>query len=117
MSEYDSNLIKVVNPEKFSDLLKDIKEQPYMFLPTVSIRSLKAYLWGYEMAQKHYGIPPTIEQKEFNDFLKWVREKFEVKSTQGWDKIIEFHSQDERAALDLFFKLYDEWRSLKEPKV
>ncbi|MDJ0727309.1 MAG: hypothetical protein QNJ38_19590 [Prochloraceae cyanobacterium] len=117
MNIYDPNKIETIEPQNFSSLLNEIKKRPLLFLPKYSIWSFKSFLHGYEWATKQNNIDFSKEQKELNDFAEWIKEKFEVKSNQGGAKIIEFQAFDERAALDLFFELYQEWRRLKEPKV
>jgi hypothetical protein len=55
------------------------------------------------------GIPLTKQELKFAGFPDWIQKRFGIDSTQSWSKIIIFYSEDERAALDKFFELWDEF--------
>jgi hypothetical protein len=92
-------------------LLNDIKARPGMFLGNVSIVRLRSFLDGYRSARADLGLPLTEQEKAFNEFQAWIQQRFKITSSQGWDRIILFHSTDERSALDLFFELFDHFQS------
>jgi Trp operon repressor len=100
------------------DLLQKIKKRPAMYLGRHSIFSLQAYLDGYYYARRELGVPLTKQESEFQEFLKWIRERFKVETGQLWASILLFHSADERSAVDRFFNLFEEFlnreKSLKE---
>jgi Trp operon repressor len=100
------------------DLLQKIKKRPAMYLGRHSIFSLQAYLDGYYYARRELGVPLTEQESEFQEFLKWIRERFNVETGQLWSSILLFHSTDERSAIDRFFNLFEEFinreKSFKE---
>jgi hypothetical protein len=107
-----------INEARFSpqseylySLLKDIRARPGMFLGNVSIVRLRSFLDGYRSARADLGLPLTEQEKAFNEFQAWIQQRFKITSNQGWDRIILFYSTDERAALDSFFELFDQFQS------
>ncbi|MEH2436545.1 MAG: hypothetical protein V7K25_20260 [Nostoc sp.] len=97
---YDYNL---------SELLGRIKKSPGMFLGTASITKFDMYLRGYILAKRELGLALTNQEREFEGFQSWVKEKYEINSGQSWAKIILFYSIDEYEALQKFFELYEEY--------
>ncbi|HBL12106.1 MAG TPA: hypothetical protein DD379_11995 [Cyanobacteria bacterium UBA11162] len=95
----------------FYDLLQKIKKRPSMYLGRHSIFSFLAFWCGYKIAQHQLGIHPTAQEQEFEEFLKWIRERYEVHTSQSWASIILFYSEDEKTALDRFFELFEEFLS------
>ncbi len=91
------------------DLLQKIKKRPAMYLGKHSIFNLQAFLDGYYFARRELGIPLTEQESEFQKFLQWIREKFQVETGQLWASIILFNSADERSAVDRFFSLFEEF--------
>jgi Trp operon repressor len=55
------------------------------------------------------GIPLTKQEAEFQEFLQWIRHKFQVETGQLWASILLFHSVDERSAVERFFSLFEEF--------
>ncbi len=91
------------------ELLKQIKKRPPMYLYRYSILSFFAFWSGYKIAREQFGIQPTRQHEEFEEFLRWIPERLEVKTGQSWASIILFYSPDERSALDTFFELWSEF--------
>jgi hypothetical protein len=91
------------------NLLKKIQKRPAMYLGKNSIFSLQAFLDGYYFARREMGIPLTEQESEFQTFLQWIREKFNVETGQLWSSIILFHSADEKSAVERFFNLFEEF--------
>jgi hypothetical protein len=92
-------------------LIRNIQKRPAMYLGQPSISHLRTFLSGYFFARHQLGQPETEQEKQFSTFQDWVQQHFKVTSSQSWDKIILFFSQDEQKALELFFKLFDEFSS------
>ncbi|NET02478.1 MAG: hypothetical protein F6K61_18310 [Sphaerospermopsis sp. SIO1G1] len=90
-------------------LLEKIKKRPAIYLGKTSIFSLQSFLDGYYFARREIGISLTAEETEFQDFLQWIRHKFNVETGQLWSSIILFHSADEKSAVDRFFTLFEEF--------
>ncbi|BAB73555.1 hypothetical protein ACN23B_09250 [Anabaena sp. FACHB-709] len=91
------------------NLLQKIKKRPAMYLGRNSIFSLQAFLDGYYFARREIGINLTEEEVEFQNFLQWIRHRFNVETGQLWSSIILFHSADEKSAVDRFFTLFEEF--------
>ena len=51
----------------------------------------------------------TEEERQFDGFQSWIENKFKMRGTHSWAKIILFYSMDEKDALDNFFKLFEEF--------
>ncbi|TAE59474.1 MAG: hypothetical protein EAZ76_13875 [Nostocales cyanobacterium] len=95
--------------DNFYQLLAKIQKRPAMYLGKTSIFSLQSFLDGYYFARREIGIPLTAEETEFQDFLQWIRHKFNVETGQLWSSILLFHSADEKSAVDRFFTLFEEF--------
>jgi hypothetical protein len=91
------------------DLIRNIQKRPAMYLGQPSISHLRAFLAGYFFARHQLGEPETDREKHFANFQTWIQEKFNITSSQSWDKIILFFSQDEHKALEQFFELFNEF--------
>ncbi|MCL1468810.1 hypothetical protein [Argonema galeatum] len=95
--------------DNFYDLLQKIKKRPAMYLGRHSIFNLQAFLDGYYFARRELGLPLTKQESEFQDFLQWIRQRFNIETGQLWASILLFHSADERSAVDRFFSLFEEF--------
>ncbi|MCL1467642.1 hypothetical protein [Argonema galeatum] len=101
--------------DNFYDVLQKIKKRPAMYLGRHSIFSLQAFLDGYYFARRELGVPLTKQEAEFQEFLQWLRQKFQVETGQLWASILLFHATDERSAVERFFSLFEEF--VNRPKV
>lgn len=97
------------------DLIRNIQKRPAMYLGQPSITHLRAFLAGYFFARHQSEQPETEQEQHFSDFQTWVQQQFKVTSSQSWDKIILFFSQDEQKALELFFQLFNEFSTSTVP--
>jgi len=88
------------------DLINKIRERPGVLLGRPSARTLHAFLSGYAYA--HKGNEPG-DYEFLASFNQWVHERYELTSSQGWAKIIEFYSPTEAEEMALFWKLFDEY--------
>lgn len=95
--------------DNFYNLLKKIQKRPAMYLGKKSIFSLQAFLDGYYFARRELKVDLTEEESEFQEFLKWIRQKFNVETGQLWASIVLFHSADEGKAVERFFNLFEEF--------
>jgi hypothetical protein len=91
------------------DLIGNIKKRPAMYLGQPSVTHLGVFLAGYSFARRQLGIPQTEQEQQFSEFQGWIQRKFKVSSSQSWDMILLFFSQDEQCALEQFFTLFDEF--------
>jgi hypothetical protein len=99
--------------DNFYNLLQKIKKRPAMYLGKKSIFSLQAFLDGYYFARRELKVELTEEESEFQEFLKWIRQKFNVETGQLWASIVLFHSADESKAVERFFNLFEEFKVSK----
>ncbi len=92
-------------------LIDKIQKAPSMYLGRASIICLQAFLSGYSVAQYELSATQTSQNKDFQEFPEWVRQKFNIQTSQSWANILLFHAEDEQKALDLFFKIFEEFRN------
>lgn len=88
------------------EILKKIEQNPVIYLGQKSLVLLKAFISGYSVR--------LFEEDEnhadfFSDFQKFVSEKYNVTTDQGWAQIIGFFSGNDIAAFDRFFELFEEY--------
>ncbi|RCJ34359.1 hypothetical protein A6770_40870 [Nostoc minutum NIES-26] len=95
--------------DSFYTLLQEIKKRPTLYLSRRSIFDFQSFYFGYNFSRRQLGIPETHEELEFEEFLQWVRQLYNVETNQSWASIILFHSSDERDALDGLFNLFEEF--------
>lgn len=95
----------------FYNLIQKIKQRPSLYLGKRSIAHLQVFLDGYTFARRELDVPLTEEERDFEDFQEWVEKRFNQPSTQSWERIILFYSEDERDALDKFFDLFEDFRN------
>ncbi len=93
----------------FYEVLQKIKQRPSLYLGRRSISHLQVFLDGYTLARRELGVPLTEQEREFEGFQEWIEQRFNQNSTQSWDRIILFYSEDERDALERFFDLFEEF--------
>jgi hypothetical protein len=86
-----------------------IQKAPSMYLGQRSILCLQAFLSGYRIAQHTLGAVETEQDKDFQQFPEWIRQRFNIQTSQSWASIILFFSEDEQTALDRFFELFEEF--------
>ena len=84
-----------------------------MYLGKKSIFSLQAFLDGYYFARRELKVELTEQESEFQEFLQWIRQKFNVETGQLWASIVLFHSADESKAVERFFNLFEEFKVSK----
>jgi hypothetical protein len=99
--------------ENFYNLLQKIQKRPALYLGRQSIFSLQAFLDGYYYARRELNIPLTEQEAEFQEFLQWMRKRFDVETGQLWSSILLFHSADESKAVERFFSLFQEFLARK----
>jgi hypothetical protein len=99
--------------QSFSELLPEIKKRPTLYLSRYSIFDFQSFYYGYDLALNQLNLPKDESKKqEFEDFLSWVRSRYNIQTTQSWASLILFHSVDERDALN---RLFDLWEQFQNP--
>jgi hypothetical protein len=94
------------------DMIDKIRERPGILLGSPSASTLYNFLSGFAYARKE-NCPGDYEF--LNDLNRWIRERYQVTSSQGWPKIIEFYSFSEADQMNLFWKLFDEFLAQRAP--
>lgn len=91
------------------NIIYEIKKKPGLYLTTPTIGALKNFLFGWIARD-----PSNITNDNIiNEFQIWLEEKYNLKSTQSWDRIIYFYSKDEYHALNQFYQFLDEFLETK----
>ncbi|SRR5713226_7397036 len=88
------------------DMVYQIRERPGIILGRPSARTLYAFLSGFAYARQGGNLDDYDFLAAFN---QWVHDRYEITSSQGWAKIIEFYSMTEGDEMTLFWKLLDEY--------
>jgi hypothetical protein len=99
----------------FSELLPNIKKRPTLYLSRYSIFDFQSFYYGYDLARNQIGLPKPEQDREFEDFLLWLRERYKIETTQSWASLILFHSVDERDALNRLFDLWENFQNREQP--
>lgn len=93
-------------------ILEKIQVRPGMYIGRASVSDLFIFLAGYKIARRELGIELTEEEKDFCDnFHDFVEQKYKLHTSNSWAKIIMLYCQDEKAGLERFFKLLDEFKT------
>ncbi len=101
--------------ESFDEFVKKMKcSVPRVYFCQDSITHLEAFFEGYWYAKREFNIPTTEKDREFKKFREWMRTKYTVGQDRSWSRVILFYSEDERDALNNFFKLYEEFKNQTE---
>src|SRR5262245_19964072 len=94
------------------DLIQKIRERPGLILGRPSATTFYTFLSGFAYARKDSN-PGDYEF--LAGFNQWVHDRYEVTSSQGWAKIIEFFSMTEADEMALFWKLLDQYVAQRVP--
>ena len=88
-----------------TELVILIKERPALYIGSNSISCLKSFIDGWYFRNPN----ENVEIEIFDNFNKWIQERYEMDNKRNWDRIILFYSSDESNALTNFFKLFEEF--------
>jgi hypothetical protein len=98
------------NEARQNDLLERIRDRPPLFLGEHTITGLLHFLHGYQQAIYEHGIEaPPLLPRDFNDWAIY-RLRFGIR-TLSFREMILSQVPDEKAALDRFWELLDEYRA------
>jgi hypothetical protein len=89
------------------ELLGEIRKRPAMYLGSEDVVKLAAFLRGFQHALHQYEI--ARQDTFLRDFRDWVAKRFAVSISRSWEGIIAFQAVDDREAMELFWKLLDEY--------
>ncbi len=88
------------------DVINKIRERPGVILSRPSASTLYAFLSGYAYDRKD---SDSGDYQFLAGFNQSVQDRYEITTSQGWAKIIEFYSTTEAEEMALFWKLLDEY--------
>jgi hypothetical protein len=88
------------------DVINEIRERPGVILGRPSASTLYAFLSGYAYGRKN---SDPGDYQFLAGFNQSVQDRYEVTTSQGWAKIIEFYSTTEADEMTLFWKLLDDY--------
>ena len=92
------------------EVLEKIQKSPEMYLGRPSVSDLFMFLAGYELARSEQGIELTDAEESFwDEFQPWLQRKLEASAVTSWAKLIMLSCHDEKAGVELFFRLLDEF--------
>ena len=89
-----------------------IRTRPGMYIGGIAVTLMFHHVAGYEAACRWAGVDEQLDPPWY-DFFEFVRGKtgFE-ESTSGWaNMLLTYNGGDEAKALDMFFLLFDDFRS------
>lgn len=98
------------------ELLQLLRVRTPMYIGEHSIIRFSAFLQGYFFAirlqEGNYEMPRCMSK-----FTEWLAEKYSITSAWDWEHIL-FHlaNHDDKAALELFWKKWDEFCDLMKNK-
>lgn len=90
----------------YETLLYRIKEDPLEHLGRRSVSEIESYFIGYGVARSFWGLPEVPRRLRREQFLGWQESKVHL-CNQSLQSFCLLQTEDERAAFDLFFMLYD----------
>lgn len=96
--------------DSVKELILKIKKRPELYIGQRSLSLFQAYLYGWLNRDEK----SVVDSGLIGDFQEWVQEKYKIRSSQSWVKIILFYSTSDYGALDKFFELFDEFLQQQE---
>lgn len=97
----------------FENFLEKVRSRPGLFFGKKSLIGLWCFMTGYQQAVYEHEILESDQmdwklETEFND---WLRKKFCMGNAVNWYYIIKNMTASDEEAWEMFFKLWDEFRS------
>ncbi|MBR6336216.1 MAG: hypothetical protein IKR76_00640 [Ruminococcus sp.] len=92
-------------PNDVIELLQSIKNRPGMFIGKRSVLRLKCFMDGYLCAMQFEGI--DIKPDVYYSFIRWLSEKYQIRSVVSYDTILTDALHDDELAFDAFFEEFE----------
>jgi hypothetical protein len=94
------------------EIIEKIRVRPGMYIGRSSVSVLFDFLVGYKTARRELGIKLTDKEADFCEhFHEFVEKRYNLHTSNSWAKIIMLYCHDEKAGLEIFFKLFDEFKN------
>jgi hypothetical protein len=106
-----------LEPKTLTQIIKDIRERPSIYLGAPAFRPCYSYLIGDESAYKDLQLPINEDRVTFENFKEWVETKKNQAQPRPWYKVISFWSggldcgHTSNGAFSIFYKWLDEYAS------
>jgi hypothetical protein len=91
------------------ELLEEMRGRVPMHIGSNSIVKLASFLRGYQYALEKHGL--GREDNFLAAFQEMTQERYAVKTSKAWEDIILFQSSDDQEAMELFWRLFDDYCS------
>ena len=91
------------------ELFEEVLAQPGLFVGHRSVTRIKSFMDGYRYALWKRG--EYDESDAYYGFQSFVEERFNLRTSHGWDSIVSFMALEELGAFELTKKLWDEYRN------
>ncbi|MFE5832747.1 hypothetical protein ACFQ8W_21170 [Streptomyces sp. NPDC056508] len=101
------------------DFLDQVRLRPGMFVRSGSLLELQSMLYGFRVASAIYGPQPVLDFEHEGPFTKWLWPRLgrTHSSPLGWAiEITKAAQAANRAGIDLFFDLLDEFKAERGPQ-
>ena len=92
-------------PEYVKLLLKEIKEQPAIYIGKKSLDRLASFLAGYSYCMYKQ---QNLSCETLPGFQEFISEYFKIKYAYNWSNIIIMNFKNDEEAFDIFYTLLDQ---------
>ena len=112
-------IIEYKKSETILDLIALMKNRTGMYIGEYKISAMRSFIDGYHFFASTHDIAIKEVFPQFWYFHEWAMHKYDWgESTAGWKNIIlSENGNDEAKALDVFFEMIDEFKTLKPIKL
>lgn len=93
-------------------LLLQVHKEPYKYLNRPTLDDLYTFISGYIVFMNY--IDREIHYDFFQEFQKFIEDKFQINLSLHHTTIIEFYCRDKQEAFDRYFELLDEYLYYKK---
>ncbi|MCD1258185.1 hypothetical protein B5M42_004945 [Paenibacillus athensensis] len=89
--------------------IQQMKQRPAMYMGRKSLHLLQAYLNGY--IAYHNEVHDEPNYFFLPELQEYVQQRYNLHTTHSWASLITFFSGSDEDAVDIFYKLLDEFFS------
>jgi hypothetical protein len=98
---------------QLANLFDSLLTKPGLYISGRSISQAAAFMQGYMAGQYELGV--DHEKDIYNGFQRWVEKRYKIRTTQSWQAIVTFMSNDEAGAFELTRELWKEYKTQIKP--